>query len=504
MSIPKKYLIEKVILIESRIDNLSILRILLQNKQIDTTNSKYNYYKQLADWANSKQEKTGPIDLDKIKLSDRGLITKGKLGKKTNHLGGTLSTLKTLMDQEGKYDSSSALSNLIQKTTLEILASLSGIKDPNPVPPEESEKLENPVEPEDTKESEDPKEPEESTEPDKPAEKITDWTAERAKRLAQTNEPTKVLKQFYNDYYSQEYAGVQSPENDTNNIVSKLKSLDKILIKEFTKLGYNPSVNPLAQFLKILIKLKKDSSRQSKIFDKLTTNTYGAIHNSFINKYITGNMLGNHVADGKGDNLLFCEDLYNYTGLEIVNYLSLQKQVLDKVESKYPGTKNIIAKIFIKQAQFEDDYAANAKKLLEATDVVLVESPTAKLKSVLEVRELFNHLFGTEAKQELTKENIRKIVELSKKNKAMLYLVKYILELVRVRATNPLKIQGYKAITDWLEAQKYEQDEIRYNWCKELLDKYVLDNLTTLLKLATAIIETYNADRHKEKANTNS
>ena len=209
------------------------------------------------------------------------------------------------MDQEGKYDSSSALSNLIQKTTLEILASLSGIKDPNPVPPEESEKLENPVEPEGTKESEGPKEPEESTEPVKPAEKITDWTAERAKRLAQTNEPTKVLKQFYNDYYSQEYAGVQSPENDTNNIVSKLKSLDKILIKEFTKLGYNPSVNPLAQFLKILIKLKKDSSRQSKIFDKLTTNTYGAIHNSFINRYITGNMLGNHVADGKGDNQYF-------------------------------------------------------------------------------------------------------------------------------------------------------------------------------------------------------
>jgi hypothetical protein len=313
MNIPKKYLTEQVILIEARIDNMSILRILTQNKQINKADPNYNYYVQLANWANSKQEKTGEIDLTTIKLSDNSLVQKGKLAKNTKHLGATLEQLKNLMDQEGKYNSESELSNLIQKTTLEILAGLSGIKNPKP----EAEPEAEPEEELDTEPKSDPKVKSGGG---------RDWTAYRAKKLASANGNTaKALNEFYDEYYSQEFAGVESPAKDTKGIVAKLKSLDKILIPEFNKLGYNPEVNPFASFLKSLIK------KESDIFDKLTYNTYGATHNSFIDKKITGNMLGQKFDE---TNILFCSDLYNKNGLDIVNYLDLQDQALAAGEKR--------------------------------------------------------------------------------------------------------------------------------------------------------------------------
>ena len=122
MSIPKKYLTEKVILIESRVDTNSILRILTQDNSINRDDPNIKYYEKLASWADKQQSKSGPINLSDIKLSDDSLITSNKLAKSTNHLGHTLSQLNNLMKQEGKFNSNDPKSNLIQKTTLEILA----------------------------------------------------------------------------------------------------------------------------------------------------------------------------------------------------------------------------------------------------------------------------------------------------------------------------------------------------------------------------------------------
>jgi hypothetical protein len=250
----------------------------MQSKQINTADPNYSYYVQLANWANSNQEKTGKIDLNTLKLSDRSLIQQGKLANNAKHLGATLEQLKNLMDREGKYNPNSKLSNLIQKTTLEILAELKAGKQAE-VASKQKEEI------------------------DKQKEEINlksgmDWTAEKARRLenADGKDTSKILDEFYNDYYKIEYAGLTSPsDKDTTGIVDKLKSLDKILIQEFNKLGYNPEVNPLAQFLKILIEHRNDL----KIFDKLTINNYGAIHNAFIEKYITGNKLGNYNSKNK-------------------------------------------------------------------------------------------------------------------------------------------------------------------------------------------------------------
>lgn len=399
MSIPKKYLTETIILVEARIDNLSILRILTQNKQIDKADTNYNYYVQLANWANSQQEKTGKIDLNTIKLSDRSLIQKGKLANNTKHLGATLERLKNLMDQEGKYDSNSELSNLIQQTTLEILAGLSGIKNPKP---------EN--EDEDDNDSEDEKYPEGKI----------DWTAYKAKQLAEASKNNKsiseVLEEFYEFYYRKEYAGLKSKkEPDTDGIVAKLKSLDKILIPEFNKLGYNPEVNPFASFLKILIERK---TKNSTIFDSLNTNNYGAIHNSFIDRKITGNMLGRWDADSES-NILFCEDLYSYKGLDIVKYLSIQKSLLDRAKSddRFSAEPSLLAvKLLIHQNETGDTYADKVNALLNISKPIKPIDKGAKLRSALEISELYTYLFkdklsnNEKTDQEKEREKVIKLV----------------------------------------------------------------------------------------------
>jgi len=465
------------------IDNKSILRVLTQDKQINKADPKYSYYEKLANWANSngRQQRLKNIELDKINLSDRELITKGKLANRLTTLGHTLNALKNLMDQEGNYNPNSELSKLIQQTTLEILAGLSGIKDPKKSDP----KPEPVPEPE--------PEPEPNPEPKAGAGK--DWTAIRARRLdnaKNTSESTsEVLNKFYDDYYSQEYAGVETPEKDAKGIVAKLKSLDKILIPEFNKLGYNPDVNPFAQFLKILIEKKFN------IFTKLTTNNYGAIHNSFIEKHVTGNMLGNY----NEGNILFCDDLYNKNGLDIVEYLSLQKQALDRADNndKYSSSKNqLIAVLCIQQKPLRDSYKENIDALLEtknAEKVMLPAVKDAKVKSLLEIQELYRHLFGTAPK---TKAKIDEIVIKAAKSGIVLSMVQRLLDQDDLeRVYNP----DVRELTTWLRELGYTRNnnENKIEKAKDILSEYNLDTATKR-SLVIKLQNYYNKNVRDKKA----
>ena len=454
MSLPKKYLTEKIILTEARIDDKSILRVLTQNKQIDKANPDYNYYTQLANWANSAQEKTGKIDLSTIKLSDRSLIQKGKLANNTKHLGATLEQLKNLMDQEGRYNPNSELSNLIQKTTLEILVALSGLKHKTTKP-----RLFQGM----------------------------DWTAEKASRLKNANgkATSEILDEFYNDYYKIEYAGLDSSK--ANDIVAKLKSLNKVLIIEFNKLGYNPEVNPFAQFLKNLIKNKYE------IFEKLTINTYGAIHNSFIDKHITGNMLGKY-DEYINNNILYCNDLYNYKGLDIVNYLDLQKQVLNEIENgnKYSNVKNLVAKIFIQQDVGGESYAEKIKNLQELEKVIPPGAAGAKLKSELEIRELYRYLFGRDAKNK-ENDDMDKIVKATEED-IILDMIYYLASQYKAMIKN----EDIADIAKWLEDFKYKQDRAKIEKSETILSKYPkMKSVKVVLKL----IGKLQAKKRKEAKN---
>jgi hypothetical protein len=441
------------------IDNKSILRILTQNKQINKSDPDYTYYEKLANWANSsgKQQKLKNIDLNTIKLTDRSLLEKRKLTTRYTTLGHLLLALKNLMDQEGKYTKSSEISRLVQQTTLDVLVSLSGIDKKPAEKPDDIE--EEPVDDNPTDESE--------------LYAGMDWTAEKARRLAEasTEKPASViLDKFYNDYYSIEYAGVASPEKDTKGIVAKLKSLDKILIPEFNALGYNPDVNPFAQFLKILIEKKRD------IFDKLNTNTYGAVHNAFIAKHVTGNMLGNY----SKENILFCNDLYNYKGLDIVNYLSLQKQALTKAEnsSKYSDDKKLIAKMFIQQQVLDKNYAENVRKLFDepvSIEITAPDNTSAKLKSELEVQELYRHLFKSIPKKAVNSKTAEEILERAKKADVVLSMIRYILD--KDEFANSRKYAEFVQDTEeWLEKTcKYNKNEANIAKSEKILADYILD-----------------------------
>jgi len=459
------------------IDNKSILRILTQDKQINKADPNYKYYVQLANWAssNGRQQRLKNIELDKINLSDRELITKGKLANRLTTLGHTLNALKNLMDREGAYNPNSELSKLIQQTTLEILAGLSGIPAPK--------KIEEPEEPEpeeDEEKEEDPAKPD----PDPKASKGRDWTAYRAQKLANANgKPVaEVLKDFYDEYYRVEYASMLPGKEQI--IIDKLKSLDKILTIEFNKLGYNPEANPFAAFLKILIKEKFDD-----IFEKLTYNTYGAIHNAFIEKKITGNMLGNDPVKIGKENILFCSDLYKYKGLDIVEYLSLQNQALKSAEGKdYAKDKSFLSKMFIQQ-RFDDDksYAENIKALFDVnnTNITKMSAGGAKLKSLLEIRELYNHIFGTAAKKTVDTDTINKILDDAIKQGIAQDLLWFIL-----MQKGFTKI--YKQTTDTaknvLKKLGSDINKIDFDKVQQLLDDYDDLSLAVEKKMADSLI----------------
>ena len=463
MKLPETYLIEKY-LIES-IDNDSILRILTQSNPIKPADpAMFNYYKKLANWACEKhrQDKLTNIYLNTIKLSDNSLISSNKLIDRYNTLGSLLNRLKSLMDDANGYNSKNDESNLIQQTTLEILAGLSKI----PIP----------------KASEDPEDDEEDPpkpDPDPKSGKSRDWTAYRAEKLAKVKPTSKALDEFYDEYYSQEYAGVESPEKDTRGIVAKLKSLDKILIPEFNKLGYNIEVNPFASFLKILIKAKETSN----IFEKLTYNTYGAIHNSFIEKYITGNMLGQKFDE---KNILFCSDLYNNNGLDMVEYLNLQHQVnAAKKTSERADDTDLIAKIFIKQnipqAQegVEDSYSAKVKKLLDLKENINQPGQKdAKLRSLLEIRELFRYIFGKEADSAAKKKQVDTRIADAIANKAeelqiTLDMIGYILDQATYTASDKYANDARK-FEAWFDKLNHHSTKKAIKNSKEILSKYEL------------------------------
>jgi hypothetical protein len=480
MNLPKTYLTEAI-------DAQSIFKILAQHKQINRDDPEYDYYKKLAVWASSdrNQLKIKNVNLNNIKLSDKRLIDEKKLNSQYNSLGSLLDALKNLMDQKGKKDPE--LSKLIQQTTLEILGGLSGIKDPNPDP-----------------------EPAPEPEPETDLKAGLDWTAERAKRLKAANNElpaSKILDNFYNDYYSIEYAGVKTPEEDSRGIVSKLNSLNKVLIPEFTKLGYNPEVNPLAQFLKILIMLK---DKGYKIFDKLNTNNYGAIHNAFIESKITGNILGNY--NTNKNHILFCEDLYNYKGLEIVKYLGYYKNILSAAEKKAESLAQqdkwtLAAKIAIHQDIGTDTatdkdttntFTANVDSLLKKQDNIKTPTDsTAKLRTLLEIEELYNYIFGESLETEESKENeaIKAVLQNVKNKKAILDMIYYIISREDYKQAYS---KDAKTAAEQLTELKYTPNSKLIEISKQILALYEEDiKVDELRVLVKKLFTTYSASKKK-------
>jgi hypothetical protein len=464
MKLPETYLIEVF-----RPEAKHILELLTKTGDGQEDKDIQNYYKKLAQWGTEHLQKAGEIVLDKIELSYKDEVIKLGLVKRTKDLWGMINALIELMK---KYSANTENVKIIQQTTLEILAGLSKM----PIPKQAEDEPDPEPDP-----KPDP-EPKTEPEPENKSGKSRDWTAYRAKKLADASKEgkttTTVFNEFYDEYYSVEYAGVASPEKDSQGIVAKLKSLDKILIPEFTKLGYNVEVNPFASFLKILIKNKFD------IFKKLTFNTYGAIHNSFIKNYITGNMLGQKFDE---KNLLFCSDLYNKNGSDIIKYLNLQKQVLtEKEASKHANVDNLIAKMFIyqnvqqEQESVEDSYSVKVDNLLKLTsNINQPGSEKAKLRSLSEIHELYKYLFGAEAKTvdnkvKVDNKAVANIVEAAAKQNSMLDMIRHILNQDAYTDSKDYA-QTAQKVEIWLSKQNYTPNDEYIKRSKKILSTYTID-----------------------------
>jgi 3-dehydroquinate synthetase len=208
-------------------------------------------------------------------------------------------------------------------------------------------------------------------------------------------------------------------------------------------------------------------------------------------------MLGNY----NEGNILFCDDLYNKNGLDIVEYLSLQKQALDRADNndKYSSSKNqLIAVLCIQQKPLRDSYKENIDALLEtknAEKVMLPAVKDAKVKSLLEIQELYRHLFRTAPK---TKAKIDEIVIKAAKSGIVLSMVQRLLDQDDLERVYKPDVQE---LTTWLRELGYTRNnnENKIEKAKDILSDYNLDTATKR-SLVIKLQNYYNKNVRDKKA----
>ena len=234
------------------------------------------------------------------------------------------------------------------------------------------------------------------------------------------------------------------------------------------------------------------------IFEKLNEKSYGAIHNSFIRTYITGNMLGNY----KDNNILFCDDLYNYHGISIIRYLDLYRQTVDKAKqnTEHANSPELLAtKILIKQPKFEisadGEYKTAVDKLLATTDmgsIVLPANSDAKLRSETAVAELFHYAFKENPE---TSVNIDSIIDQAFDKEVQNDMLLCLAEQTNIIKHWPKLAKDAKALLATIGYDRTQRDRVgKIDEARELLAKYELkveNQYKLLTKLHSKIDKTH-------------
>lgn len=127
-------------------------------------------------------------------------------------------------------------------------------------------------------------------------------------RLLKKSGTADELNKFWEEYYKTEW-GAQA---------DAVKALGAVFVQEVTKIGFDPTINPLITFLK---------NRQSLLGTKINQSTWTAIHNAIVNHKLT-------LADIKGlgrfkqYNIVLNKNIFDFSSNEITTYLDLQQNVL--------------------------------------------------------------------------------------------------------------------------------------------------------------------------------
>lgn len=110
-----------------------------------------------------------------------------------------------------------------------------------------------------------------------------------------------------------------------DEVAAKLKAIE-LLLKDIIKLGFKKQTNPVLAFVR-----SKWVQNELIKTDLINSNTFKAVHNAIAKRYIADS----EFVKANNYNILYCKDLYKKPLVDIVKYLSFQKQSLPTNLSYY-------------------------------------------------------------------------------------------------------------------------------------------------------------------------
>ena len=110
-----------------------------------------------------------------------------------------------------------------------------------------------------------------------------------------------------------------------DEVAAKLKAIE-LLLKDIIKLGFKKQTNPVLAFVR-----SKWVQNELIKTNLINSNTFKAVHNAIAKRYIADS----EFVKANNYNILYCKDLYKKPLVDIVKYLSFQKQSLPTNLSYY-------------------------------------------------------------------------------------------------------------------------------------------------------------------------
>ena len=223
---------------------------------------------------------------------------------------------------------------------------------------------------------------------DRDLSKISDWAKELKDRLAENNalesserqSDYEVESQFFEDYF-------HNANKWDAACAEQLISLGDPLKKAIKVLGFKRSANPILGFITnsyVITKLIK-----TKL---LNVNTFKAIYDAVSKKLV----VDSEFFTSNDYNIIYCQDLYRRTAAEMLEYLKIQKTVLDPSASTYTKAdqeRNKRIFFYIKTIK-ELDPEKRAKEI-KALPLTTAFTPANQAGTKLNSMEVVNKLSGT-------------------------------------------------------------------------------------------------------------
>ena len=215
-----------------------------------------------------------------------------------------------------------------------------------------------------------------------------DW----AKLFTDAGNDTDLIDEIWDDYYETEWGADEE----------KVKDLGIAFVKELSSLGYTEATNPFITYIKYAFKHGFN----------LTARTYPALHNAYVNGYITNQDLRKTSESAKSDdNLIYCKDLFNDAPMDIYEKLNIQRQIPKAYPTRVQALRNI----------YEDDNMLDLVVAIFSNQIPIKELASANppqnnlaaatLRPLTDVKTAFSLCFGKDSEEEEAKKDTNKDIK---------------------------------------------------------------------------------------------